>query len=106
MEVKGKLIQKVGERNGVAQNGTEWRRADFLVEVPGRWVTKVMFSVKGDLITRFESLIGKDVEVSFDISAREYNGRWFNNVEAWGIMEIQDATQQPGQQNADKLPFE
>lgn len=110
MEVKGKLIQKVGERNGVAQNGTEWRRAEFLVEVPGRFPAKIVFNVRNvqNRIERFEQLIGKDVEVSFDINAREYQGRWYNDVEAWGILNLEDIKPeaQPAGQNGDKLPFE
>ena len=110
MEVRGKLTQKVGERKGVAQNGTEWRRAEFLVEVPGRFPTKIVFSVRNvqNRIERFESLIGKDVEVSFDINAREYQGRWFNDVEAWGILNLEDikSAGQQTQQSGDKLPFE
>jgi type IV secretory pathway VirB9-like protein len=27
------------------------------------------------------------VTVSFDIDANEYEGRWFNKINAWGIME-------------------
>jgi len=32
-------------------------------------------------------LIGKTVAVSFDIDAHEHEGRWFNEINAWGVME-------------------
>ena len=44
-------------------------------------------------IARFDSLVGKTVTVSFDIDAREYEGRWFNEINAWGILEYINQTQ-------------
>ena len=96
MEITGVLCKKTREQNGVSQrNGQAWKTADFLLEVPGQYPRHINFSVRdgqSDRITRFESLIGKTVTVSFDIDAHEHEGRWFNEICAWGIMEY--ATQQ------------
>lgn len=114
MELTGILIKKVGEREGVSQrNGLPWRMAEYLVEVPGQYPRHTVFSVSdGQVgrIARFDSLIGKNVTVSFDLDAHEYNGRWFNDITAWGIMEyvasttrqanINAAQQQTGEQQA------
>ena len=118
MELTGILIKKVGEREGVSQrNGNPWKIAEYLVEVPGQYPRHTVFSVSdGQVgrIARFDSLIGKNVTVSFDLDAHEYNGRWFNDITAWGIMEyvasttrqanINAAQQQAGEQQAD-APF-
>ena len=29
--------------------------------------------------------VGQDLTVSFDIDAREYQGRWFNSIRAWRV---------------------
>jgi hypothetical protein len=29
--------------------------------------------------------LGDEVVVSFDINAREYNGRWYNDIRAWRV---------------------
>ena len=96
MEITGILVKKVGEREGVSQrNGLPWKTAEFLVEVPGQYPRHTNFSVSdGQVgrISRFESLIGKTVTVSFDIDAHEYQGRWFNDITAWGIIEYVDTT--------------
>lgn len=96
MEITGILVKKVGEREGVSQqNGMPWKSAEYLVEVPGQYPRHTNFTVKdGQVgrIARFDSLIGKNVTVSFDIDAHEYQGRWFNDITAWGIMEYVDAT--------------
>ena len=84
-------MRKLGDRNGVSQRtGQPWRTAEFLMEIPGQYPRHINFSVKDgshQLIERFEQLIGKTVTVSFDVDAREFEGRWFNDVKAWGIME-------------------
>lgn len=91
MDLKGILVKKTGEREGVSQRtGTAWKKAEFLLEIPGSYTRYVNFSVSDgqqSRIARFESLIGKNVTVSFDIEAHEYQGRWFNEIVAWGIAE-------------------
>jgi hypothetical protein len=54
------------------------------------------------------------VTVSFDIDAHDHEGRWFNEINAWGIMEYINTTQRAanmqaaqaanGQQQADPFP--
>lgn len=99
MEITGILMRKLGERSGVSQrNGQPWKTAEFLVEIPGQYPHHVNFSVRdGQVgrIARFESMIGKTVTVSFDIDAHEYEGRWFNELGAWGIMEYVAGRQIP-----------
>lgn len=93
MEITGILHQKLGQREGVSQsNGNPWKIAEYLVEIPGQYPRHTVFKVKdGQVgrIARFDSLMGKTVTVSFDIDAHknESDGRWFNDIVAWGIME-------------------
>jgi hypothetical protein len=91
MEEKGVLMKKLNERSGVsARTGLSWKQAEFLMEIPGQYHRHINFSVRDgahDLVARFEQLIGHNVTVSFDIDAHEFEGRWFNDVKAWGILE-------------------
>ena len=99
MEITGILMRKLGERSGVSsRNGNPWKTAEFLVEIPGQYPRHINFSVRdGQVgrIARFESMIGKTVTVSFDIDAHEYEGRWFNELGAWGVMEYVAGRQIP-----------
>ena len=99
MEITGILMRKLGERSGVSQrNGQPWKTAEFLVEIPGQYPHHVNFSVRdGQVgrIARFESMVGKTVTVSFDIDAHEYEGRWYNELGAWGVMEYVAGRQIP-----------
>ena len=115
MEITGILVKKTGERSGVSsRNGQPWKQADFLIEVPGQYIRHAVFSVRDGLVgrvTRFESMIGKTVTVSFDIDAREYEGRWYNELNAWGVMEyvpdkkIVEDPQPKEEEKNDDLPF-
>lgn len=47
---------------------------------------KMMFSIFGeDKIQQAAINIGDEVVVSFDINAREFNGRWYNDIRAWRV---------------------
>ena len=91
MEQTGILLKKLDEHSGVSQRtGNAWKNAEFLMEVPGQYPQHINFTVadgQSGRIAHFEKHIGKTVTVSFDIDAREYNGRWYNDLRAWGCKE-------------------
>ncbi len=97
METTGILVKQIAIREGVSKsNGNPWKIAEYLVEIPGQYPRHIAFRVSdGQVgrIARFDSLIGKTVTVSFDIDAREYEGRWYNEINAWGILEYINQTQ-------------
>ena len=96
MEVTGILVKKTSERDGVSsRNGMPWKIAEYLIEIPGQFPRHINFRVTDGQVgrlARFDSLVGKTVTVSFDIDAHEYQGRWFNELNAWGIIEYVDST--------------
>ena len=97
MEITGILVKQVAVREGVSQrNGQPWKIAEYLLEIPGQYPRHINFRVSdGQVgrIARFDSLVGKTVTVSFDIDAHEYESRWFNEINAWGILEYINQTQ-------------
>ena len=89
MDVQGILVKKTKEASGVSKRtGREWRTAEFLIEIPGRFAQKLIVQVRnteGSRIAFFEKHIGMEVSVSFDFVAHEYEGNWYNQLDAWGI---------------------
>ena len=112
MEVTGILVKQTAIREGVSKtNGNPWKIGEYLLEVPGQYPRHINFRVSDGQVgrlARFDSLIGKTVTVSFDIDAHEYEGRWFNEINAWGIMEYINQTQRAANmvaaQNAGATP--
>jgi len=44
-------------------------------------------------LDRFQ--VGDEVKVSFNLRAREYNGRWYNDVRVWRISPAGQSAQAP-----------
>lgn len=85
MELQGKVIAVLPARSGVSARG-EWKSQSFVIETHDSFPRKMVFDVFGEeRLTRFNIQLGQEVNVSFDIDAHEYNGRWFNNIHAFDI---------------------
>lgn len=93
MEIKGILKQCVGSQSGTSQRtGNPWQTDEWLLVIPGQYEKKINFSVKGVERCKqwkqfFEGMPNHDqpVIIKFEIDAHEYQGRWFNEIEAWDI---------------------
>jgi hypothetical protein len=84
MDIKGKVIQLLPLQTGEGKNGA-WRKQDFIIETDGQYPKKVCISAWGDKINEAVLQIGNEINVSFDIESREYNGRWYTDVKAWRV---------------------
>lgn len=88
MELTGKIIVVQPERKGVSKaTGNEWRVQEFVLEtINEQYPRKLCFEVFGsDRLEQFAIKQGEVMTVSFDIDAREYNGRWYNQIRAWKV---------------------
>ena len=89
MELTGKIIAVMPAQSGISQRtGNAWKRQDYVIEVPGQYPRKCAFSIFGeDRIKQFDLHQGEEnITVQFDIDAREYNGRWYNEVRAYNVI--------------------
>ncbi len=92
MELQGKIIAAMPERTGTSARG-EWKAQDFVLETHDAYPRKMVFGVFGaDRLARFNIQVGQEVVVSFDIDAREYNGRWFNSIRAFDVRPVDPAS--------------
>ena len=95
MEIQGKIIVVLPERSGVSQRGNQWRSISYVLETQEQYPKKLAFDVTNDKIDQLNIQLGEILTVQFDINAREYNGRWFNSVNAWNV--IRHTQQAPAQ---------
>lgn len=109
MEMIGKIIQVLPERSGTsARTGSEWRMGSYVLETTtDRFPRKMMFEVFGsDKIQQFNIQVGEMLRVSFDIDAREYQGRWYNSIRAWNVdRNLNDPMVQTPVAGLDTTPF-
>lgn len=65
---------------------------EYVLEVPGQYPRRMVFNLFGeDRIKQFAIQLNEDVTVQFDIDAREYQGRWFNDIRAYNVIRGQVA---------------
>ena len=87
LEIEGKIIRKLGVQSGTSARG-DWSKQEFVIEYQeGNYPSQACFSVWGpDKVKDLEKYqIGDKVKVSFNISSREYNNRWYTDLRAWKI---------------------
>ena len=87
LEVKGKINQILEVSTGVSKAGKEWKKREFVIETADdQFPKQVCFTLFNDKISLVEGLAaGEDVNVSFSVESREFNGRWYHNINAWRI---------------------
>lgn len=85
-DITGKIIAVLPTKSGTSARGTQWSSQTAVIETHEQYPKRVAFDVLGDKITEFNLHVGEEVTVSFDINAREYNGKWYNSVNAWQVV--------------------
>ena len=92
-EITGKIIAVLPTKSGTSARGTQWSSQTAVIETQEQYPKKVAFDVLGDKIAEFNLQVGEEVTVSFDINAREFNGKWFNSVNVWHVVRQQSPAQ-------------
>ena len=85
-DITGKIIAVLPTRSGTSARGTQWSSQTAVIETHEQYTKRVAFDVLGDKITEFNLQVVEEVTVSFDINAREHNGKWWNSVNAWQVV--------------------
>jgi hypothetical protein len=82
-ELTGKI--KLIQEAMTFDSGFTKREMVVIVE-DGRYPQEINLEFVQDKVALLDSLqVGQEVTVTFDIRGREYNGRYFNNLQGWKI---------------------
>lgn len=92
-KVKGRVTDILQLQTGSSARG-EWKKLDFVLEVPDdQFPKKICFTLFNDKTEMIkESDKNREVEVTFNLEGREYNGKWYHNVNAFRIDRIEKAS--------------
>lgn len=87
MDLTCKVVSILPEQSFTGRQG-EFVRFGFVGETQGQYPKKVKFDVLGK--DKWEKLspfivLGSDVQVFFDVTSREYNGKWFTQCDAYRV---------------------
>ena len=84
MEITGKLIKKLDVESGISKAGKEWQKQSILVEQSGEYNKEVVISFFGDKMKSIRDVEeGSEVNVSINLSSREFNGKYYHNIDGW-----------------------
>ena len=97
MELEGRIARKLNVQTGTSARGA-WAKQEFIFEYQeGSFPSQVCMNVWGDdkvkELDKYQ--VGDKVKVSFNLSSREYNGRWYTDVRAWRIEPAGTSQAQP-----------
>ena len=90
MELIGKAIAALPVKSGVSKKtGEQWQSREYVIETQEQYPKKMCFEVFGtDKLKEFNIRNNDLIKVHFDITAREYNGKWYNSVRAWKVEHV------------------
>ena len=86
MEIKGKVVQVLPMEGGTSKSGNQWSKASLIVEVAEnpQYPKKIKISNMKNADAFSKIAIGTEVTFKVEIESREYNGRWYTEVNCWG----------------------
>ena len=94
LSVKGTIKQKLKLEQGTSKAGKEWKSQSFVLNTGSQYNPDICFKLFGEdkinLITNLNE--GDEVEVSFNLSSREWNEKWFTSADAWKIEKSENNT--------------
>tara|TARA_B100000768_G_scaffold182026_1_gene208549 strand:+ start:1255 stop:1596 length:342 start_codon:yes stop_codon:yes gene_type:complete len=84
--ITGTLVKVLETETGTTKAGKEWNKKAFVVKTEDKFPKEVCFTLFGEKTTLINShKVGDSVGVHFNLSSREYNGKYYHNIDAWKI---------------------
>lgn len=102
-DVKGKLIQTLPLQTGVSKAGKEWSKQEFVIEtVEDQFPKKICFTLFGDKVSLLNGIsVGDEIDVAFNVESRDFNGKWYHNINAWKVSPMKQGNGNSGYQGND-----
>ena len=99
LELEGTLRQKLGVQSGTSARGP-WAKQEFILEFPdGNFTSQACFTAWGqEKVADLDKYqVGDHIKVSFNLKSREFNGRWYNDLQIWRISPAGQEASAPAQ---------
>lgn len=104
MILEGKVIKLIEVKEGVSKtSGNAWKLAQYLIDTTTnpQYPKQAVVEVFGeDRINELSLIPDEQVRLNVEVDSREFNGKWYTSVRAWGRAEEYDA--QPASQPAER----
>lgn len=96
-EIKNCKIREVTDvTSGTSQSGKDWKKATVIIEQEdGNYTETYAMQAFDDKIDAVQRLAGQKADVKFTIRAREFNGRWYNDLRFQYVSPVEQAKPAP-----------
>ncbi len=88
MNVIGKLIKKLPVQSGTTKAGKEWQKQDILIEqTETEFDKELVITFFGDKMKSIRDIQeGQLVDINYNATSKEFNGRYYTNLNGWWIV--------------------
>jgi len=118
LQITGVITKITETQEGQSKSsGKSWKKLGFVVQTASEYPKDVYFTVFGeekvDNFLKYNK-VGQTVDVSFNVESREYNERFYTDLQAWKVFTASSSTEKVAATNeasqgefhkADDLPF-
>ena len=107
MKITGKLVAKLERETGTSKSGKAWEKQSILIEQNTDYNKEVVVSFFGDKVKKLRDIEeGSEVNVSINLSSREFKGKYYHNIDGWFIAKMGEETVGDNFVTADEdMPF-
>ena len=113
LSIKGALVKKNETENIENKEGKKWLKQTFLIKTSAEYNNQICIQLFGEEKVKLleNHNIGDNIEVFFNISSREYNNRYYHNIDAWKInaSDVAESTEnkivEKEEDTTENLPF-
>lgn len=103
-QLTGVIEQVMAPESGTSSSGNTWTKQVFVLKTIEQYPKHCAFTVFGaEKLAKFNIQQGETVTVFLDIDAHEYQGKWYNSINAYRVDRLgqgqgQQQTAQPAPQ--------
>ena len=111
MKIEGLKITKVLEvQKGTSKAGKEWQKLTFVGETQEEYNNFYAFELFGEeKVSNFQKFnkVGDVVDVDFNVSCNEWQGKYFTSLSAWKVFKSEALTSNDVSEHdeTETLPF-
>lgn len=99
LTIKGKLSQKLAKETVNGKDGKTYDKTTFVIDTGDQYNPLIAFGLFGDKTALVYNIqVGQEIEVSFNLSSREHNGKWYTQADCWKVSKV--GSEQQGDDDA------
>jgi|TARA_R100001143_G_scaffold50209_1_gene45160 hypothetical protein len=101
MEVTGKLVKILDLEEGTSKAGKSWQKQSVVIDTGGEFNNLTAVSAFGDKVDKLNRLeLGMDVSILCNVYSREYQGKYYHNIDGYHFTDQSASQGDPGDENS------